>query len=108
MTVFKRCSNIFVGMTGLALLFMAFARMLMAAEPQFTLTTLTDGIADPWAIAALPNGDVLVTEKAGRLRIIRDGVLQDEAIAGTPEVRVGGQGGLMDLVLAPDFATSQW
>jgi len=108
MTVFKRCSNIFVGMTGLALLFMAFARMLMAAEPQFTLTTLTDVIADPWAIAALPNGDVLVTEKAGRLRIIRDGVLQDEAIAGTPEVRVGGQGGLMDLVLAPDFATSQW
>jgi len=79
-----------------------------AAEPEFTLITLTEDIADPWAIAALPDGDVLVTEKAGHLRLIRDGILQDDPVPGVPEVRVGGQGGLMDLVLAPDFADSGW
>ena len=78
----------------------------IAAEAGFHLETLADRIADPWAIAALPNGDVLVTEKAGRLRLIRDGRLQEEPVPGVPEVRVGGQGGLMDLVAAPDFATS--
>jgi len=53
-------------------------------------------------------GDVLVTEKAGTLRVIRHGVLQREPIAGVPPVRIGGQGGLMDLVLAPDFPESRW
>lgn len=80
----------------------------VAAEPQYRIATVAEGLRDPWAIAVLPNGDVLVTEKAGTLRIIRDGALQREPIAGTPEVRVGGQGGLMDLVLAPDFAESRW
>lgn len=79
-----------------------------AAEPGFRVVTVAEGLIDPWAIAALPNGDVLVTEKAGSLRIIRAGELQDEPIPGTPKVRVGGQGGLMDLVLAPDFAASRW
>jgi glucose/arabinose dehydrogenase len=78
-----------------------------AAEPEFRIVTVAEGLEDPWAIAVLPNADVLVTEKAGRLRIIRDGVLQEEPIAGVPTVRVGGQGGLMDLVLAPDFDASR-
>lgn len=80
----------------------------LAAEPEFEIVTLAEGLEDPWAIAALPNGDVLVTEKAGRLRLIRDGRLQAQPIEGVPQVRVGGQGGLMDLKLAPDFATSRW
>jgi glucose/arabinose dehydrogenase len=79
-----------------------------AAEPQFKVVTLAEGLRDPWAIAVLPNGDVLVTEKAGQLRIIRDGVLQVEPVRGVPKVRAGGQGGLLDLVPAPDFAESRW
>ncbi len=79
-----------------------------AAEPDFRIVTIADGLEDPWAIAVLPDGDVLVTEKSGSLRIIRRGQLLEEPVRGVPKVRVGGQGGLMDLVLAPDFATSRW
>jgi glucose/arabinose dehydrogenase len=82
--------------------------VLLAAEPEFEIVTVAEGLDDPWAIAALPNGDVLVTEKAGRLRLIRGGQLQAAPVEGVPQVRVGGQGGLMDLKLAPDFATSRW
>jgi glucose/arabinose dehydrogenase len=81
---------------------------LLGAEQQFEIVTVAEGLEDPWAIAVLPNGDVLVTEKAGRLRLIRDGRLQPEPVEGVPQVRVGGQGGLMDLKLAPDFETSRW
>jgi aldose sugar dehydrogenase len=79
-----------------------------AAEPSFRMVTVAEGVRDPWAIAALPEGDILVTEKAGALRLIRNGVLQSEPVSGVPLVRVGGQGGLMDLVPAPDFAESRW
>lgn len=82
--------------------------VLLAAEPQFEIVTVAEGLADPWSIAALPNGDVLVTEKAGHLRLIRNGQLQPEPVEGVPQVRAGGQGGLLDLKLAPDFETSRW
>src|SRR5690606_34518021 len=80
----------------------------LAAEPQFEIVNVAEGLADPWAIAVLPNGDILVTEKAGRLRLIRDGRLQPQPVEGVPQVRQGGQGGLLDLKLAPDFETSRW
>jgi glucose/arabinose dehydrogenase len=91
-----------------ALFLMGVPAVALAAEPEFEIVTLAEGLDDPWAIAALPNGDVLVTEKAGRLRLIRGGRLLPEPVEGVPQVRVGGQGGLMDLKLAPDFATSSW
>ena len=63
-------------------------------------------LQQPWSLAFLPDGAMLVTERAGRLRIIRDGVLDPEPIAGIPEVRAGGLQGLMDVVLHPDFASN--
>ncbi len=69
----------------------------------YRIVTIVDGLQDPWSIAFLPGGEMLVTEKPGRLRIVRNGVLQPEPIAGTPEVRYQGQGGLLDVVLHPDF-----
>ena len=69
----------------------------------YRIVTVVDGLQDPWSIAFLPGGEMLVTEKPGRLRIVRNGVLQPEPIAGTPEVRYQGQGGLLDVVLHPDF-----
>jgi aldose sugar dehydrogenase len=74
---------------------------------RFRLVTVADGFQNPWAIAFLPNGDLLVTERAGRLRVIRGGQLQPAAISGVPEARVGGQGGLLDVVLHPQFAKNQ-
>lgn len=72
----------------------------------FRIATVADGLDQPWSIAFLPGGDILVTEKPGRLRIIRDGIFQAEPIPGTPEVRAEGQGGLLEILPHPDFATN--
>ena len=58
-------------------------------------------------MAWLPNGDLLVTERAGRLRIVRDGMLLPEPVSGVPRVRVRGQGGLLEVLPHPDFATNR-
>jgi len=65
-------------------------------------------LQQPWSIAFLPDGSILVTERAGRLRIIRNGVLDPAPVAGVPEVRAAGLQGLMDVVLHPQFAQNRW
>jgi glucose/arabinose dehydrogenase len=65
------------------------------------------GLANPWSLAFLPNGDMLVTEKPGRLRIVRNGKLDPRPIAGVPEVLAMGQGGLLDVALHPRFSENQ-
>ena len=69
----------------------------------FRVVTVVDGLMHPWSMAWLPNGDMLVTERPGRLRIVRDGELLAEPVSGVPEVRAQGQGGLLDVTLHPDF-----
>lgn len=61
------------------------------------------GLSHPWGMAFLPNSDILVTEREGRLRLIRDGVLDPEPIAGVPAVHAVRLSGLMDIALHPDF-----
>ncbi|MFN3585144.1 PQQ-dependent sugar dehydrogenase [Phenylobacterium sp.] len=61
------------------------------------------GVEKPWALAFLPDGGLLITEKAGRLRLFKDGKLSDP-IAGVPAVDASGQGGLLGLAVDPDFA----
>lgn len=73
----------------------------------YRVVTVADGFEIPWSIAFLPGGDMLVTEKTGRLRIIRDGMLLPDPVPGVPEVLVRGQGGLMDVVPHPDFANNR-
>ncbi len=70
------------------------------------VSVVTKGLSHPWSIVWLPNGSMLVTERAGRLRIIRDGVLDPEPIAGVPKVQAGGTSGLLDIALHPKFATN--
>jgi glucose/arabinose dehydrogenase len=77
-----------------------------SALHSFRVVTVVDGLVNPWSIAWLPNGDMLVTERPGRLRIVRDGRLLPEPVAGVPAVRVVGQGGLQDVVVHPDFTTN--
>ena len=72
------------------------------------ISTVASGLAQPWSLAFLPDGRYLVTEKAGRLRVVgNDGTLVAAAVTGTPAVDAGGQGGLLDVALAADFASSR-
>lgn len=76
------------------------------ALQDYRVVTVTDGLENPWSMAFLPGGDMLVTERPGRLRIVRDGRLLPEPVAGVPTVFARGQGGLMDVVPHPDFAAN--
>lgn len=67
-----------------------------------------EGLDTPWSIAFTGDGRALVTEKRGRLRVIEKGALQDEPVKGTPTVDSGGQGGLLDVAVDPDFARNGW
>jgi aldose sugar dehydrogenase len=69
---------------------------------------VTDGLVHPWSIAWLPDGSALITERPGRLRMLRDGVLDPKPISGVPKVCTDcGQGGLLDVSLHPDFANNR-
>lgn len=70
-------------------------------------TTVVEGLERPWGMAWLPDGTMLITEKAGRLRLLRNGVLEPTPIAGVPEVMSAGQGGLLDVSLHPRFAENR-
>ena len=71
------------------------------------VTEIVSGLEHPWSVALLPNGEFLVTERPGRLRrVSKDGAIS-APIANVPPVWAKGQGGLLDVVLAPDFATSK-
>ncbi len=75
-------------------------------EHDYRVVTVADGLIRPWSMAWLPNGDMLVTEKPGRLRIVRDGALLPDPVSGVPEVVGQGQGGLFDVLPHPDFANN--
>lgn len=77
-----------------------------SALHDYRLVTVADGLVNPWSIAFLPNGDMLVTERPGRLRIVRNGSLLPDPVAGVPDVFARGQGGLLDVVPHPQFATN--
>jgi glucose/arabinose dehydrogenase len=71
-------------------------------------TTVVEGLEHPWSLAWLPDGAMLITERSGRLRIVRNGTLDPNPIAGVPEVFADGQGGLMDVSLHPRFAQNRF
>ena len=78
-----------------------------AEQHKIRVSVVTKGLSHPWAIAFLPDGDMLITERDGRLRVVRDGVLDPQAISGVPQVRTDGNGGLMDVALHPQFAENR-
>jgi aldose sugar dehydrogenase len=69
----------------------------------FDVVVLTKGLEHPWAVEPLPGGDLLVTEKPGRMRIVSAKGQLGQPIAGVPKVDAGGQGGLLDVALSPSF-----
>jgi aldose sugar dehydrogenase len=81
------------------------AQEVQSSAGVLSATVLSEGLDHPWALAFLPDGRLLVTERSGQLLVIDDGVISGP-IAGTPDVYNQGQGGLLDVALAPDFAES--
>lgn len=65
--------------------------------------TIASGLVSPWSVALLPDGLILITEKAGNLRVMRDGRLHPKPVAGLPTVLTFGQGGLLDVVAHPRY-----
>jgi glucose/arabinose dehydrogenase len=78
-----------------------------SAHLEYSVVTVAEGFDHPWSIAFLPNGDMLVTERTGRLRIVRNGVLLPDPVEGVPEVRARGQGGLLEVLPHPDFESNR-
>jgi glucose/arabinose dehydrogenase len=73
----------------------------------YRVTTVVDGLVNPWSMAWLPNGDMLVTERPGRLRLVAGGKLVQAPVDGVPAVVARGQGGLLEVALHPAFATNR-
>ncbi|MBK0403080.1 PQQ-dependent sugar dehydrogenase [Adhaeribacter sp. BT258] len=73
----------------------------------FEVQVLTKGLEKPWAVEPLPDGNLLVTEKPGRMRIISASGAMGQPLTGLPQVDYKDQGGLLDVALSPDFSTSR-
>jgi aldose sugar dehydrogenase len=74
----------------------------------FSIDTLATGLTNPWSMAFLPDGRILIAERPGHLRIWENGNLRDQPVSGLPEIWATGQGGLLDVVLHPDYDENKW
>lgn len=74
-----------------------------SATLDYNIVTIVENLEHPWSLAWLPDGNILITERPGRLRIVRNGQIDPEPIPGVPEVLAVGQGGLLDVSLHPEF-----
>lgn len=79
-----------------------------AGSEKVILNSIGDGLKEPWGMAFLPDGRILVTEKSGKLRIVENGKLLPTPVSGVPKVVDSGQGGLLDVVLHPKYAENGW
>ncbi|WP_226635243.1 PQQ-dependent sugar dehydrogenase [Brevundimonas poindexterae] len=79
----------------------------VTTEATLSHTVVAEGLSHPWGLALLPDGNWLVTERPGRLRIITADGQVGEPIAGLPAVDARGQGGLLDVILGPDFSSDR-
>jgi glucose/arabinose dehydrogenase len=78
-----------------------------SALHDYRVVTVADGLVQPWSIAFLPDGDVLITERPGRLRVMRQGKLLAEAVEGVPKVFHSSQAGLLEVMPHPNFASNR-
>jgi aldose sugar dehydrogenase len=83
------------------------AQVFETLEGTIRVVPMAAGLVNPWGLTFLPNGDILVTEKGGQLRIVRGGTLDPKPIAGVPTVWTTGQGGLFEVALHPKYAENK-
>jgi glucose/arabinose dehydrogenase len=82
-------------------------RVFETSEQKVRVSVVASGLVNPWSLAFLPSGEMLVTERPGRLRIVRNGVLDPKPIAGVPPVHAAVLGGLLEVALHPQFAANR-
>ena len=75
--------------------------------PKYSTTVIASGLTQAWAHEFLPNGDILVTERGGALKVVRDGSILSADVSNVPEVYYAGQGGLLDIMKDADFANNR-
>jgi glucose/arabinose dehydrogenase len=80
---------------------------LWTSEYAIRVVSVAGGLSHPWSLAFLPNGDTLITERGGRLRLVHGGVLDPQPVAGVPTVRTGALAGLLEVALHPRFAENR-
>jgi len=78
-------------------------RVVSSESGPIRVITVAEGLETPWGLAFLPDGRMLVTERVGRLRIVSSAGELSQPLTGVPQVHARGQGGLLDVVLGPDF-----
>ncbi|MEJ5988736.1 PQQ-dependent sugar dehydrogenase [Ramlibacter sp. PS3R-8] len=93
-------------LASVAVIFTGLAALGAQAQP-LRAQTIATGLENPWAVAFLPEGRFLVTERPGRMRVVDPQGRMSEPLAGVPRVAAGGQGGLLDVVLDSGFATNR-
>ena len=81
--------------------------VLRSAMHDYRVVTVTDVLVQPWSIAFLPGGDILVTERPGRLRVIRQGKLLPQPVEGVPQALADGQAGLLEVMPHPNFTSNR-
>jgi len=82
--------------------------LIISEKLTFIIDTLATGLTNPWSMAFLPDGRILIAERPGRLRVFEGGKLLEKPVEGLPEIWSHGQGGLLDVVLHPDYEQNGW
>jgi len=77
-------------------------------DKNISVSLVADELSIPWAMVQLPSKEILISERKGELRVIKNGRLLSKRITGLPKIHSNGQGGLLDLALHPDFSKNQW
>jgi glucose/arabinose dehydrogenase len=81
--------------------------VMRSALHDYRVVTVVDALVQPWSIAFLPGGDILITERPGRLRIVRQGKLLPAAVDGVPQVFTSSQAGLLEVMPHPNFTSNR-
>ena len=93
----------------LIFLVISFSSSIFAKENShsFKVSVIADGLDHPWSLVFISDDEILVTEKTGKIRIIKNGRLLDETLKNVPNSLFAGQGGLSDIVLHPEFSNNR-
>ncbi|HEY9568385.1 MAG TPA: PQQ-dependent sugar dehydrogenase, partial [Thalassobaculum sp.] len=108
MTFIRTAAGVLVGLLATASPVLGQSTRVDVQGGTLSIETIETGLVNPWGLAFLPDGRMLVTERPGRLRVIALDGSMSKALEGLPEIFAQGQGGLLDVAASPDFAETGW